>query len=286
MKVKVDHEHDLPVSSHLLRPGLAKEKLHYHETLEVALCVQGQGTYYFSEKIFSAKVGDIFVVNNHEPHIARSERGSPCEMIILNFDPSLLLHEDDNLLKPFAYLPGKFTNCIAAESPSAEKLGLLVKSVHHELTEKQAGYKSAVRSYVILICSFLVRYYQEQRASDPWFKSSLDFRTKRHLILFMEEHYREPLELADVAQFLGVSNSAASRIFLSAVGQSFREYLNALRVQHAKRRLIENDSDITEVCFDSGFQSLPSFYRIFHQATELAPQSFRKASPLGILFEK
>lgn len=284
MKLKIRYDDELPINAFQWAPRERQDTLHFHDSLEVGLCLEGRGTFFFSEKTYPIEPGDLFVVNNLELHIAQAAPGSACRFTFLNFDSSILLGEDEKLLMPFAYQPTTFSHRVLADSEPASDLAALVEQIHTEMNTKSDGYRHAAKASLVLLCVKLLRLYASGLTRDDWARSSRNFGKKRDLLTYLEDHYHFPLELADLAAYLGVTESGASRRFRETVGRSFRDHLNDLRVQDAKRRLLSTDASVTDVCFASGFQSIPSFYRQFHLATGLAPQDFRLRHPVGTIF--
>jgi len=284
MKLKIRYDDALPVNAFQWTPKPRQEALHFHDCLEIGLCLEGRGKFFCSDKAYPIEPGDIFVVNNLELHIAESDAEAPCRFTFLNFDTSILLVEDEKLLMPFAYRPKSFSNRILASAPEATVLANLIDHVFVEMRDKRDGYRNAAKASLLLICVALLRLYAASMGQDAWYRSSRNFGKKRDLLTYMDAHYHYPIELPELAEYLGISESGASRAFRETVGRSFREHLNDLRVQDAKRRLLSTDTSVTDICFASGFQSLPSFYRLFHQSTGMAPQDFRNRHPVGTMF--
>jgi AraC-like DNA-binding protein len=49
-----------------------------------------------------------------------------------------------------------------------------------------------------------------------------------------------------------------------------------LRIDHAKRLLLAGNHSVTEICLDTGYESLGSFSARFHSLTGLSPVAFRR----------
>ncbi|MHB8277065.1 MAG: helix-turn-helix domain-containing protein [Candidatus Humimicrobiaceae bacterium] len=62
-------------------------------------------------------------------------------------------------------------------------------------------------------------------------------------------------------------------IFRKETGFTFNKYLNNYRVIEAKKNLMK--ADICRVCYDSGFNSLSHFYKIFKRYTGKSPKSYK-----------
>lgn len=86
----------------------------------------------------------------------------------------------------------------------------------------------------------------------------------------------EDLGLPVVARECGVSEGHLSRLFHHATGLTFREYLTQLRLEHAKALILHGNHGITEIAYDSGFQSVSQFHRTFRKAYGVAPGGMRR----------
>ena len=93
---------------------------------------------------------------------------------------------------------------------------------------------------------------------------------------FIQSNHREPIHLPNVAAHAGVSQHHFSRIFKSATGLSFTDYVARCRVRRAKEELLKPNARVTEVAFDVGFQSLSQFNRSFARLTGETPTRFRR----------
>ena len=85
----------------------------------------------------------------------------------------------------------------------------------------------------------------------------------------------EDLGLAGVARHCGVSEGHLSRLFHHATGLTFREYLTQVRVEHARALIMHTGRGITEIAYESGFQSLSQFHRVFRKAYGTSPGKLR-----------
>lgn len=275
MKLTITYEHAIPINAFRWTPSDAFKPLHYHSSLEIGLCVAGKGLFLFGDKQYAAAPGDIFIVNNRELHIARSDADNPSEYIFINFDPRMLLEEEEALLLPFSYQSELFDNRIAAGTALAEPIGALVTKIWHELSEKQAGYQSMAKSALLDLCVLLLRHYATGFSEREWSKINESFSRMRPVLDYLEQNYRDPIELSDVAKVLKVSPSRASRIFQELMGVSYKDYLLQMRINEAKRLLISTQDNVADICFESGFQSLASFYRQFGQESGTSPLAYR-----------
>jgi AraC-like DNA-binding protein len=66
-----------------------------------------------------------------------------------------------------------------------------------------------------------------------------------------------------------------SRYFSKTMKKPFFEFLNEYKINRACKLLIETDKQISEICYASGFESIPFFYRQFKKFKDCQPKTYR-----------
>lgn len=101
---------------------------------------------------------------------------------------------------------------------------------------------------------------------------------------YLNQHFTEEVSVSQLAAALGYSKYHISHIFKNNFGCSYNDYLKRLRSEHAMGLLTHSELSVTEVCFASGFSSLRSFYRAFHEVYGTAPGSVKSNKDYKSLF--
>jgi AraC-like DNA-binding protein len=91
------------------------------------------------------------------------------------------------------------------------------------------------------------------------------------------------IQLDEVARQCGVSGGHLSRLFHHSTGLTFREYLSQVRVEHAKSLLLGTAKNVSEIAYESGFQSLSQFHRSFAKAFGTSPGKMRAGRGAGVM---
>jgi AraC-like DNA-binding protein len=94
--------------------------------------------------------------------------------------------------------------------------------------------------------------------------------------VFMRQRFREELSLAEVARAAAISIFHFSRLFKKFTNFSPHQYLIHLRLEHARLLLLNTSLSITEICFESGFNSLEHFIATFKQHNGASPRKYRR----------
>ena len=93
---------------------------------------------------------------------------------------------------------------------------------------------------------------------------------------YVREHHRNNISLSDIAQKMGYDYHYTSRYFKNTFNMTFIEFINIYRLETAIRLLDETELSITEIAFESGFQSLRSFHHFFKKHTNTTPTQYRR----------
>lgn len=92
----------------------------------------------------------------------------------------------------------------------------------------------------------------------------------------------EDLSLTKMAQDLGYSPFALSRVFSKTFHTNFNQYINELRLNTAVNLLENSKESITEAAMDAGFTSMRTFNRVFREHFRTSPRNYRKTGPEGM----
>lgn len=93
----------------------------------------------------------------------------------------------------------------------------------------------------------------------------------------MEKNFCFNLKLEDYAELCHKSLSAFKRDFKDAFNDSPGKWLTHKRVNHAAHLLINKDSSISQAAFESGFEDLSHFSRVFKNQLGISPSEYKKA---------
>ena len=85
----------------------------------------------------------------------------------------------------------------------------------------------------------------------------------------------DDLSQSAMAEMAGISKDYFSRIFKNLTGMNYSKWLNTVRIEKAIELLSQKNMTLTEVAMMSGFQSIPSFNRVFRKDKGMAPGEYR-----------
>ncbi|MBX3560355.1 MAG: helix-turn-helix transcriptional regulator [Sphingomonas sp.] len=126
-----------------------------------------------------------------------------------------------------------------------------------------------------VLLGLLADAFGTARRSDP---SPSDRETRRILesARFLEARYREPHNLAELAAAAGLSRFHFLRRFRALTGVSPHQYVIALRLRAAARRLEDSAAPVTAIALEEGFNDISHFNRLFRRAFVMSPVKWRR----------
>jgi AraC-like DNA-binding protein len=92
---------------------------------------------------------------------------------------------------------------------------------------------------------------------------------------YIKGRYQEKISLDDAAQAVNTSTRHFCKVFKEATGITFTDYLARVRVEKAKNLLMNPNLRISEIAFETGFESISQFNRSFKRITKQSPSQFR-----------
>ena len=97
-------------------------------------------------------------------------------------------------------------------------------------------------------------------------------------LAFVNEHFGNRIEVEDICRHVKLSRRQLDTLFKQFTGESASRHLLHIRINCARRLLVESDTKIQSLAHELGFSSAAYFSTVFHQETGLSPADFRQRS--------
>lgn len=104
---------------------------------------------------------------------------------------------------------------------------------------------------------------------------STESRRVQKVKQYINDHYSEPLKLSDLAELVGMSPVSFSRFFRQRTGRTLSDYIIDIRLGYAARMLVDTTKNVSEICYECGFNNLSNFNRTFKSKRHYTPRDFR-----------
>ena len=100
----------------------------------------------------------------------------------------------------------------------------------------------------------------------------------KKVLEYCAEHFSENITIKTVSDALFISTSYVSKVFSHKLRYGFREYINTLRIEKAKKMLSTTNEKIIDIMFECGFENQSSFNRVFLEIVGDSPRDYRRKS--------
>jgi AraC-like DNA-binding protein len=146
-----------------------------------------------------------------------------------------------------------------------------------ELTCQQHGFH-AVLSFLELLYDLSLADDSRTLSSSSFarIKTSSESRRVNKVQQYIASHFREEVRLEQLAELVGMTPVAFSRFFHQRTGRTLSDYIIEIRLGFASRMLIDTTMTAAEICYDSGFNTLSNFNRLFRKHKGCTPTEFRE----------
>jgi YesN/AraC family two-component response regulator len=122
---------------------------------------------------------------------------------------------------------------------------------------------------------FIIQLYEDmleilkQRESDKTYSKPV-----RNTISYVHNHYQKSISLGEIAEKLDMNSSYLSKLFKMEVGVGFVEYLNEVRLTHAKELMDHKNMKLKDLIEQSGFYSYQYFFSLFKKKYSMTPREY------------
>jgi AraC-like DNA-binding protein len=138
------------------------------------------------------------------------------------------------------------------------------------------GYRLRTEAIVLQILYEMVRHFSIELYPDDLPEVSKDRERIREILKYIEEHYAEPMPLAQIAGEFGLSREYFSRLFRKSIGIPFSQHLSRVRIAHIYRDLFATDTPVMELIERHGFTNYKLFSHMFRELYGMTPREVRK----------
>ena len=253
-------------------------RTHWHSYGEIILVGEGDDNIYrVNQNTYSLQKGDLVLIWPMEIHeIVDADRQ---ESIVVQFSNGYA-----DTLFDFQRIMHYFHDLHVVKEKAHPELAGKIKE---HILEMKDIYLSEGRNRETRCCMHLMQVmllldeYRKELTAD--FALENQKGIPRNTIMkivevsdYIKDHLtEEDLSQATMAERAGISKEYFSRIFKELTGSNYSKWLNMIRVEKAISLFPQKGMSLTEIALLSGFQSIPSFNRVFRELKGLAPSEYR-----------
>ncbi|MCR2806873.1 AraC family transcriptional regulator [Paenibacillus soyae] len=235
--------------------------LHIHKHVEITFVLEGTIHITVNEEEHVLSEGDMVVIYPNQPHSYKTITSS--RILLYFFD---------------AAFPGDFTGDLTHYVPDRPMVRRqqLMEPVPGMLNDLYRLYTAdcdqrLLKAYISVVLGHVLPLLSLKKL-----EYTRDLDSIQRILAYVDLHFLEPITLDLLAKELGLSKFHISRIFSDQLHTSFPDYVNNRRIALAQMLLLSTTNPVTEIAFESGFNSLRSFYRSFKKEYGISPNEYRR----------
>jgi len=224
------------------------------DSIDIIYMLDGSATYVVENQSYLLKQGSLLCIPRGAKRSAYTYRDDLMECYSVSFQFFDKTGEE-------GFLPLPIINNIGIQPD--------IISIYSELNNswlrRSPGYKIKSRTLLMLI---IFRYYELILFKE--YPMIIDARINR-AVRYITDNYFENLTIEKVSDAAGLHPHYFGVLFKKSTGMSFRQFLTAIRINHAENLLKSGDFNIANVAMRSGFPDAYYFSRVYKKTRGIPP---------------
>lgn len=248
---------------------------HFHPEYEIVYVSNGRGKRHIANHISYFDDGDLIFLGPHLPHFGFTESLQEMHVeIVLQMKPDFL--GEVFFQKPEMHLIQQLFERshvgLSFKGVTKEKVGgELNRLFYLDPFERLMG--------LLKILNTLAKSKEYELLNVEQFSlevSSQYFDRMQEVYQYVGQHFQEEISLQEISDRVNMTTPAFCRFFKKVTDKTFTQFVNEMRIEEARRLLLDKHRSIAEVSYDSGFNNLSHFNKHFKRITGVSPSEYRK----------
>lgn len=278
-KILVPDKKSFQITEHDL--GAHTSKVHTHCNCELNFIKRGWGRRYVGDNISSFHAGDLVLMGPDLPHcweVKGTYKEISPKCIVIHF-------QEDLIGSVFTHVPEL--------EPIREMLNKAAQGLHfsgpqiiqiRELLEEMLtldGLKNLIN--LLKVFCLLLEINDYEYLSTPGYikqANQSDFQKVNKIYEYIFVNFQRDISLDEVAKLVNITPGSLCRYFKNKTGQTLFDFLKEVRIGYACKLLSVTNKTITEICYESGYNTLAHFNTQFKELKAMTPTEFRKKSKM------
>lgn len=252
---------------------------HSHDAFEIAFFLNADIRIFIKNRQYLITDGDLLFMSEYEIHKIVYTKDRRYKRHVIFFKR----HFIQDVLKSLGYVTLLDELCVSnnrrlrASMKQKELILEYIRRMDQNLAKLESDDTLEYRAKIKLdLASFLIFIYKKLSDEKKDTGTPKNAELIKEMIQFIDENYMDPPDLDTLEEKFNLSKYHICKLFKRITGFSFIQYLQQKKVIEVKKLLLDPDKDITQICFDCGFNSIQHFFRVFKQLTGTTPRRYRK----------
>ncbi len=234
---------------------------------------QGRGSHFIDFEDFPYQAGSFISVGRHQ--IQSFDFVNQPKGDIILFTKQWLDSVQSNIRVPFLF--PSFSSFFS--SPVINTIGPLRQSCESLLLEmKKIKGDQAFDDMVLqlLFTTLLIKLYREKPTQYVNQLGEIRARKFTRFLSMVEEHFVTTKSATAYAEMMGITYKSLNQICKLATNKTPKQLIDAHTILEAKRRLAIDDTAISRLAYELGFEEPSNFIKYFKSKALITPHQFKK----------
>lgn len=248
---------------------------HYHPNYELTYILSSDGVRYVGNEFENFRANDLIFLGPNLPHCWKNTncQNTEASAVVIQWKEDLVGKEWLDT-KEFAAVK-KLHTLSSKGIHFSPKVAISLKDHLLEITEADP-FRKLMMLLEILNTLALSNDYDLLCKRDYTNNTNLiDSERINTVYQYVKNNYMQKITLQSIASTVFMSEESFSRFFSKIMKKTFFSFLNEYRINVACKLLIETEQQIAQVCYSSGYETIPFFYRQFKKFKNCSPQFYR-----------
>jgi AraC-like DNA-binding protein/quercetin dioxygenase-like cupin family protein len=251
---------------------------HQHMEYELILFTAGEGYASIGNESSQFKTGDIFFIRRELPHMFKNKEDQSVSALLIQFREDCLGIEFMNI--PECVLLKHFLQRVGLSLQLKGSSQRLVQSLMLSLE------KATYLNRVILLLQILQNIANRGNYSFIYSRQTklLNYDNGDNIdkvVQFTKGSFHQPVSLSQVASIACMSIPSFCNNFKHKMQKTYIDFLNEIRINYACLQLRETLKSVTDIGYESGYNTVSHFHRQFLKLKKITPLQYRKTFTLG-----
>ena len=254
---------------------------HFHPEYQLFMVLTGSGTRFIGDSVKRFKAGDITFTGPNLPHLWRSDHEQEqehniawSEGVVIYFKEDFL---GDKLLKSDEAI--RLRQVLHKSLRGMEFTGETAKDLKELLLAliPMEGFEGILQ--LLKILDFISNTKEFKLLASPGYTNTLrEADTERMYMVYayVMKNFKQKIAMPELAKLTNMTPTSFSRYFKLHANKSFSQFVSEIRIGHACKLLIEQKKNVSQACYESGFQTLSNFNKQFKAITQFTPLAYKK----------
>ncbi|MFC4560016.1 helix-turn-helix domain-containing protein [Virgibacillus kekensis] len=249
--------------------------LHWHDEIQFVLIIEGEAIFQVNEERLVLKEGNGLFINSGCLHMVEDNDNSGCTYICLNASPHILLSQELFTTYVAPYIQATNLPYVFIDSNELWGKNIIdaILKVKQLIEQSPQYFEIDITMQLALIWKNLIfNGFQPEYIQTEMLKS----QRMKQMLNWIHLNYGEKIRLENIASAGGLSRSECCRYFKHILKTTPINYVMEYRIQKSLVLLQQEESNVTEVAYQVGFNSTSYFIEKFRKSMNMTPLAYKK----------